>query len=172
MKKNILDYIPIIRRIRRNHALEHATMHVLSERYPGLRMMGVSNPKGFLMVADLPTELMTEATLEAKNRLKAGETDLAVHPNCGSNIAVPTLVASMVAGSVLALSTVNEKKPKWYHYLIAAASAVPAYFLARPLGPITQKYITTSGEIEDTQVKGVLTQKVLNGSVHKVDTEA
>jgi hypothetical protein len=172
MKKNLLDYIPFLRRLRRNHALEHATMQVLSERYPGLRMAGISNPKGFLMVADLPTELMTEATLDAKRRLQAGETDLAIHPNCGSNIAVPAFVASMVAGSVLALTTVHEKKPKWYHYLIATATAIPAYFLARPLGLITQKHITTNGDIEDTQVTSVFTQRVLNGSVHKVDTEA
>lgn len=172
MKKNLLDYIPFTRRLRRNHALEHATMQVLSKRYPGLRMAGISNPKGFYMVADLPTELMTDATLEARKRLQDGEADLAVHPNCGTNIAVSALVASMVAGSVLALSTVHEKKPKWYHYLIALGAAAPAFFLSKPLGPLVQKHITTSGDIGKAQVTGVYTQRVFNGSVHKVDTQA
>ncbi|NLA79214.1 MAG: hypothetical protein GX853_00475, partial [Chloroflexi bacterium] len=116
MKKNLLDYIPFTRRLRRNHALEHATMQVLSKRYPGLRMAGISNPKGFYMVADLPTELMTDATLEARKRLQDGEADLAVHPNCGTNLAVSGAIASAVAGSVLALATAAEKKTKWYHY--------------------------------------------------------
>lgn len=172
MNKNILDYIPFIRKIRRNHALEHATMQVLSERYPGLRMAGLSNPKGFLMIADLPTELMTEATLEAKRRLLNGEAELAVHPNCGTNIVVPAFVASLVAGSVLGALSAYEKKTKWYHYLIAVGTALPAFFLSRPLGPLVQKHITTNSKLDDTQVTGVYTQKVCQGSVHKVDTEA
>lgn len=172
MKKNLLDYIPFTRRLRRNHALEHATMQVLSKRYPGLRMAGISNPKGFYMVADLPTELMTDATLEARKRLQDGEADLAVHPNCGTNIAVSGAIASAVAGSVLAVATAAEKKTKWYHYLIALGAAVPAFFLSKPVGPIVQRYVTTTGDIGKTKVTGVYSQKVCQGSVHKVDTEA
>ncbi len=172
MKKNLLDYIPFTRRLRRNHALEHATMQVLSKRYPGLRMAGISNPKGFFMVADIPTELMTDATLEARKRLQDGEVELAVHPNCGTNIAVSGAIASAVAGGVLAIATAAEKKTKWYHYLIALGAAVPAFFLSKPVGPMVQKYVTTSSDIGKTKVTGIFSQKVCQGSVHKVDTEA
>lgn len=172
MKKNLLDYIPFTRRLRRNHALEHATMQVLSGRYPGLRMAGISNPNGFYMVADVPTELMTDATLEAHKRLQNGEADLAVHPNCGTNLAVSGAIASAVAGAVLAATTALEKKTKWYHYLIALGAAVPAFFLSRPVGPVVQKYVTTSSDLGKTKVTGVYSQKVCQGSIHKVDTEA
>ena len=63
----------IIDSTRKNHALEHATMRVLAEHYKGVRMMGHSNLCGFVLVADLPTEIVTEAVLEAKRRLENGE---------------------------------------------------------------------------------------------------
>lgn len=53
---NNLNKIPFIRSTRRNHALEHATMKVLAERFKGVKMMGHSNPGGFLLFADLPTD--------------------------------------------------------------------------------------------------------------------
>jgi len=60
----------IIDSTRKNHALEHATMTILAERYRGVRMMGHSSPVGFILMADLPTEIVTEAVLEAKRRLE------------------------------------------------------------------------------------------------------
>jgi len=74
----------IIDSTRKNHALEHATMTILAERYRGVRMMGHSSPVGFILMADLPTEIITEVVLEAKHRLENGEPNLAVHPNCGT----------------------------------------------------------------------------------------
>jgi len=60
----------IIDSTRKNHALEHATMTILAERYRGVRMMGHSSPVGFILMADLPTEIITEVVLEAKHRLE------------------------------------------------------------------------------------------------------
>ena len=42
----VLD-IPYIRKTRRNHGLEHATIHLLSQRVPGLRIVGRSDSGGF-----------------------------------------------------------------------------------------------------------------------------
>ena len=78
-------------------------MTVLAERYKGVRMVGHSNPVGFVLLADLPTEIVTEAVLEAKRRLESGEPNLAVHPNCGTNLAVSSLAGSAVAFSVLGI---------------------------------------------------------------------
>ena len=93
----------IIDSARKNHALEHATMTILADRYKGVRMLGHSSPAGFILMADLPTEIVTEAVLEAKRRLENGEPNLAVHPNCGTNMAVSSLAGSAVAFSVLGL---------------------------------------------------------------------
>ena len=46
---------PVLSAVRHNHALEHATLHVLSQRFPGVKMAGVSIPQGFFLFAYLPT---------------------------------------------------------------------------------------------------------------------
>ena len=159
----------IIDSTRKNHALEHATMTVLAERYKGMRMMGHSNPGGFILVADLPTEIVTDAVLEAKRRLENGEPDLAVHPNCGTNIAVSSLAGSAAAFSVLGL--LNKKgRNAWWHYLVATLFAVPAFILAKPLGPKLQKNLSTDPKTQDMAVKMVTSQKTAKSFVHFIHT--
>ena len=114
MTASLLDRLPIIGAVRRNHALEHATMQILAEKYKGVRMAGLSNPQGFLLIADLPTEIVTEAALEAEKRLKAGESQLAIHPHCGTNLAAPALAAGAAAWLAL-LASSGSKKPRLPH---------------------------------------------------------
>ena len=85
-----------ISRIRRNHGLEHATLHVLANRHPGKRMAGYSDLSGFWIVADLPGQEIKDAADEALQRLSQGEHKLAVHPNCGTNFAT----AGSLAGNL------------------------------------------------------------------------
>lgn len=169
MTHSLLDQIPVISQIRRNHALEHATMKILSGRYRGVKMAGVSNPSGFFLVADLPTELVTDAALEAHKRLDAGEEDLAIHPNCGTNSVVSGLLAGAAAFGAL-VGTSLGKKPKWYNYLLAVAVAVPVYIFSKPLGLMVQKTITTQADQGDSRVKMVTTQKTRRTFLHKITT--
>ena len=50
MTASFLDRLPLVGAVRRNHALEHATMQVLAEKYKGVPMAGLSNPQGFLLL--------------------------------------------------------------------------------------------------------------------------
>src|SRR5512140_1336514 len=93
---NILDY-PFVSDTRRNHALEHATIHILSERFLGQHMLGHSNPTGFLLVGELPTEDVREAASEALSRLQNGEHYLAIHEGCGTNYIVTAGLAAIFA---------------------------------------------------------------------------
>lgn len=161
----------IIDTTRKNHALEHATMTILAERYKGVRMMGHSSPGGFILMADLPTEIVTEAVLEAKRRLENGEPNLAVHPNCGTNLAVPSLAGSVAAFSVLGLLSVKGRNA-WWHYLIATLFAVPAFMLAKPYGPKLQKNFTTDPDTQNMAVQLVTSQKTANSFVHFIRTNA
>jgi len=68
--------------VRKNHALEHATIHVLEEIVP-VKLSGVSNPNGFVIQGVSDPYLVLQAAHEAKRRLLSGEKDLAVHPRCG-----------------------------------------------------------------------------------------
>ena len=161
----------IIDSTRKNHALEHATMTILAERYRGVRMMGHSSPVGFILMADLPTEIVTEAVLEAKRRLENGEPNLAVHPNGGTNMAVSSLASSAAAFSVLGILS-NKGKNAWWHYLIATLVAIPAFHLAKPLGPKLQKNLTTDPDTQDMAVQMVTSQKTANSFVHFIRTSA
>jgi len=161
----------IIDSTRKNHALEHATMTILAERYKGVRMMGHSSPGGFMLVADLPTEIVTEAVLEAKRRLENGEPNLAVHPNCGTNMAVSSLAGSAVAFSTLGLLS-RKGKNAWWHYPIATLLAVPAFLMAKPLGPKLQEKFTTDPETQNLAVQMVTSQKTANSFVHFIRTSA
>jgi len=43
----------LIRRIRQNHALEHATIALLGQRYPRTQVVGFSGPLGFTLYTNL-----------------------------------------------------------------------------------------------------------------------
>ena len=144
-------------------------MTVLAERYKGVRMVGHSNPTGFVLMADLPTEIVTEAVLEAKRRLESGEPNLAVHPNCGTNLAVSSLAGSVVAFSVLGILG-GKGKNAWWHYLLALIAAVPAFLLSKPLGPMVQKNLTTNPNTQNVAVRMVTSQKTANSFIHSIRT--
>ena len=76
------------RRIRQNHALEHATITILSGMVPDLRVSARSSSNGFIVFGDVDLGMLRRALDEALRRLQAGEAELAIHPNCGTNLAV------------------------------------------------------------------------------------
>lgn len=165
---NLLQKIPLINSARRNHSLEHATLQVLEQKYPGLRMAGVSFPPGFCLVGDLPTELVTEAVIEAQQRLGL-EPELAIHPNCGTNLVTSSLLSGAATFLVLwGLS--GKRKPTWISLITSILVAVPVFILSRPLGPRIQKSVTTDLNLENWGVKLVESRKTRQGFVHFIHT--
>ncbi|MCS7070256.1 MAG: DUF6391 domain-containing protein, partial [Anaerolinea sp.] len=79
----LLNFTPI-RRTRRNHGLEHATITVLARRVRGLQMAGRSDASGYYLIGNDPTPQIESADHVALHRLRSGEHGLAVHPNCGT----------------------------------------------------------------------------------------
>ncbi|HSD85404.1 MAG TPA: DUF6391 domain-containing protein, partial [Anaerolineae bacterium] len=75
----ILD-LPLYLATRRNHALEHATLHVLARKYNDKNLAGHSNPTGFFLFGDIALDDIRSALQEAMTRLHAGERELAIHP--------------------------------------------------------------------------------------------
>jgi len=93
---SILD-LPVISRIRRNHGLEHATITLLSQRFPLPPHGRILIPGGFFLLGDVPTEEVREVVAQALSRMNNGERQLAVHPNCGTNYAVSGILAGTMA---------------------------------------------------------------------------
>jgi hypothetical protein len=141
---SILD-LPFVGVTRRNHALEHATLHVLEQKYPGRMLAGHSNPTGFFILGDVPLEAVTDAATEALRRLRAGERELAIHPGCGTNMATSALLGATLGWFVMrgARSTTG----KMLRLPFALGLAVLGVVLSRPLGPMLQQKITTDADM-------------------------
>ena len=148
---NLLE-LPLIAALRRNHGLEHATIHILSHRYPYLHLVGRSTTDGFFIYGNVPTEAVANAAVEALERLQTGERHLVIHPRCGTNLAV----AGLLAG--LSSFVVTWGKPRSFldrlPRLILATTA--AVMLAQPLGPIVQERVTTSTQLDNVRIKEVM----------------
>ena len=166
--------LPPISRVRRNHALEHATIQVLTEQYPSLRLMGRSSLWGFYIYGDVPTAGVLATAQEGLRRLQAGEQRLAIHPNCGSNLVVAGVLAGL--GAFLALGGVSTKRTRSYLDLIvrlpmACAAATLGIILARPLGPVLQARVTTQSDVGDLRIVDITLEKKAGILVHHVRTE-
>ncbi len=94
--------VGIVNRIRRNHGLEHATIHVLSEGHKRFSAQGNSDHRGFHLniYGDVTEEEVAKAVAEAHRRLRAGERHLAVHPNCGTVLVTTAMLATLAAQAV------------------------------------------------------------------------
>ena len=133
-----------ISRIRRNHGLEHATLHVLAQRHPKASMAGHSDTQGFWILADVPIEDIYESVEGALARLRAGEENLAIHSNCGTNFATAGVLAGL-AGGLAMFGAGARTRDKLERLPLAILLATGALILAQPLGLLLQERVTTSG---------------------------
>jgi len=143
--------IPLFSRIRRNHGLEHASLHILAQTHAGKKMGGYSDLNGFWLVGNLTTEQVQAGVEEALRRMKAGEHHLAVHPNCGTNFATAGTLAGL-AGVLGMLGVGRRKRDKLERLPLVAALATLALILAQPLALNVQKNLTTSGVPGDLEI--------------------
>ena len=150
----ILDFPPFLA-TRRNHALEHASLHVLARKYKDQNMAGHSNPTGFFLFGDMSLEDIRNAINEAMTRLRAGESGLAIHPGCGTNLAASTLVPAAFAWAPFQ----GARSLRWRLLLIPVALmfAVFGYLLSKPLGPWLQRNVTTEADLGNMQVMDIVT---------------
>ena len=65
-----LQDIPFIARVRRNHGLEHATIHILAQQNPRLNVVGRTTPGGFYLYGNLTTKQVRAAVEQAISRLQ------------------------------------------------------------------------------------------------------
>ena len=150
---NLLD-LPVISHTRRNHGLEHATIHVLSERTPSLRIAGRSQPNGFFLYGDLKTEDIAQAVDEAIRRMKAGEHQLAVHPWCGTNLVASGLLSG---GMAFVMSLMMGRRAKWYERLPnAVMGGMAGVAISKPIGPWLQANVTTSANMNGMRVRRIV----------------
>lgn len=164
---SILDS-PIISRTRRNHGLEHATIHLLSKAVNHRPLAGHSDANGFWILGEVLTEELASAVTEALARLQNGERHLAIHPNCGTNFATYGIAAGLAA--FLGLAGANRFRDKLERLPLVTVLATGALILAQPLAFRLQKQVTTSGDPGDLQIVEIRKTTVGGRTAHRVVT--
>ncbi|BAZ17542.1 hypothetical protein NIES4071_94220 [Calothrix sp. NIES-4071] len=152
----LLHFIPGLKEIlmlRQVHALEHATVWLLSQPrasrlpFPSSNFQvdneslgGLSTEQGFFLYGDVNISDLRRAVTNGLQRLKNGEWDLAVHPRCGTNVSAEML---LTAGLALGMHFIMPRGiiEQLVGLGIAATTAAE---LAPNVGALAQRYLTTS----------------------------
>ena len=152
-----LGFIPGLKEfliIRQIHALEHATVWMLSNSSnvnktklsasylsaDNETIGGLSTEKGFYLYGDLNPLKLRQAVNSALTRLQQGEWNLALHPRCGTNSSVAMLLTvgmTMTAHLTLPRSPIPQ-------LMGMGLATLAANYLAPGVGIYVQKYLTTS----------------------------
>jgi len=143
------------RRVRQNHALEHATITILSGMISDLNVSARSSADGFIIFGSVDLGVLRKAMDEALKRLQAGEAELAIHPNCGTNIAVG--ISLITLGTLFGLAS-NQPRTR---IATAAASSLAGLMAARPVGQYVQRHLTTLPDLTGVRVTEIARRKVL-----------
>lgn len=151
--------------VRQNHALEHATIVLLSKKFPDARLSGISFATGFFVFGETPTEAVRPTAEQALARLRGNEPMLALHERCGTNLAVAGILTGLSAMAVTRL-----RRPyNTFNNVILASTA--ALVVSRPLGLLVQRFVTTRTPSSDMRVVGVTQTRFLGNPAHFVRTE-
>lgn len=152
-----LGFIPGLKEFiitRQIHALEHGTVWMLSNSTScksrnlatsylsadNETIGGLSTEKGFYLYGEINPAKLRQAVAKALHRLQQGEWNLALHPRCGTNSSVATM---LTMGMAMMAHVTLPKEP--IHQLMGMGLAtVAANYLAPDVGIYVQKYITTA----------------------------
>ncbi len=153
-----LGFIPGLKELlmlRQVHALEHATVWILSEIermnnnqgeeenspwQDNEAIGGLSTDKGFYLYGEINLLNLKRAVRLALTRLKQGEWDLALHPRCGTNVSVAML---LTAGTIFTTYLLGPREPLGQLLSLGLATTTANYF-ALDLGMSVQRYLTTA----------------------------
>ncbi|GAC1474091.1 MAG: hypothetical protein PVSMB7_28780 [Chloroflexota bacterium] len=153
-------------RVRRNHALEHAVISVVTEHHPTVFLAGRSNSKGFYIFGEIAIPELQSAIDEALRRLKAGEASLAIHPRCGTNLAVAGILSGVAA------TLASQIKPAHNRFSYAVLASIGALMVAPRLGAETQRRVSTLADQADMAVLSIERRRfpLARGTTHWVRT--
>jgi len=165
---DLLNWGPVSS-VRRNHALEHATINLLSRKKPGRSLAGYSDWRGFWIFGDVDTEELQLTIDEALARLRQGEGNLAIHANCGTNFVTTGFLVGTAAwlGMIGTGSGFRRKLDRWP---LVISLVTTTLILSQPLGPIVQARLTTESRPGDLQVIQIMQYQRNGIPAHRVST--
>ncbi len=151
--------------VKQNHALEHATIVLLSRKYPDVRLAGISFASGFFVFGDVPTEAILPAAREGLTLLRTTTPELAIHERCGTNLAVMGILAGL---SAMTVAKMRRPYGTPNNVILATTAAI---VLARPLGLTVQRHFTTQTPNASMTLTGVKPMTLFGTPAHFVSTD-
>lgn len=169
-----MDMIPLatnyhVSRVRRNHALEHATLNVLAGKKKHPLLAGYSDFNGFWIMGDVDTQELQLAVDEALMRLRNGEADLSLNANCGTNFAVSGILAGTAAWlGMLGCESNWRRRLERLPVVISLITLV--LIISRPLGMKIQAQYTTMPDPGSLQVVSIMIHDFKGLVIHRIRT--
>lgn len=159
-----------VRRMRQNHAIEHATITLLMARLPHAALVaGRSTPRGFYIIGPVETDLLARTAAEALLRLQSGERELAIHPNCGTNLVTTGVMTGGAALGATALA--HRRGSRWADRVAAGLlAATAAVVLSRPVGTHMQRQVTTLADVDEVQIVRISRRQLGKMIIHWIRT--
>ena len=151
--------------VKQNHALEHATIVLLSRKYPDVRLAGISFAAGFFVFGDVPAEAILPAAQEALTLLRTTSPELAIHERCGTNLAVTAMLTGL---SAMTVARMRKPYGSVNNVILATMAAMIA---SRPLGLTVQRYVTTQTPNPSMIITDVRALSVFGAPAHFVSTD-
>ncbi len=134
--------------LRKNHALEHATLNVIEEHYGAQPISGLARKDGFVLRSQgssVSPHLIEEAAKTGLRRLQNGEERLAIHPRCGTSTAAANLMFSAVFLAVL--FGIGE-----WSLPVLLVALVSINVLGPRIGQLLQRFLTTSSDVQGMEI--------------------
>jgi hypothetical protein len=157
--------LPVLVRIRRNHAIEHATLHLLG-RSPGpLRLAARSDWRGLTFYGDVDPSALRRAVNGALLALSTGQRRLAVHPRCGSMVSVSLLLSLL---SLLLVRSGLRTRCSATRSVLTLTGLGSAALIARPLSEALQAHVLTDSDPGDARLVSIRSSRRGALAIHRV----
>ena len=136
------------------------------------------NANSLLLRYNMPASLIFAAADAAENpmegemmsmeeMMRGGQSELAISPYCGTNLATGLLLATIISNLVL-----KRSKSRILKVPLAILTFMGAMALGRPLGNALQRRYTTLAEMENFQINGITSFSFGSFAIHRVRTES
>jgi uncharacterized protein YqhQ len=155
---NTSHRLSLITRTRRNHGLEHATINVINERHPGLRVGGYSTPFGFHVIGPITHDILTRAINEALLRISSGSRGLVIHERCGTNFVAGGLLAGLAAWLGMLGVKPNKRSQLERLPLVILLSTLALMYSPR-MGAWLQENVTTTSQMQGLKIVSITSGK-------------
>ncbi|MFW5998697.1 MAG: DUF6391 domain-containing protein [Bacillota bacterium] len=131
--------------LRKNHALEHATVNILEKEFGYKNLAGYATENGFYIIGVNNTLEVTTAAKRGLDLMIKGNSQLAIHNKCGTSLIAANFISAIIFLILLLYLG--------YFSIMSMVIAILLSHLVGPfLGRMVQKNFTTTSEVKEINI--------------------